>query len=241
MRPETKNRAHQKKLREFYEATGDKAAVWINDATGQVVDSLPVESRIRPGSGGCQLCHEELQGSEVHARVEFDERRLPRIIAGSGDFVCEQCAEWIRLLHYHADNGSVPTPRFDEGDLVLRAGTEEIYEVLESRLTGIATAGVWFPSYTCQRIEIRQGTGKILPACMGLLFEIPDCELQPLPPRYSITTPPQHKVGQQHRPVDLVGRTPDRQQAVAADVRTNPTPMLPEPRRPLLLGKRGGP
>ncbi len=124
---------------------------------------------------------------------------------------------------------------------MLRAGTEELYEVLESRLTGIATAGVWFPTYTCQRIEIRPGTGKILPACMGLLFEIPDCELQPLPPRYAITTPPQHKVGQQHRSVDLVGRAPDRQQAVTADVRTNPTPMLPDRRPVLLLGKRGGP
>jgi hypothetical protein len=216
-----------------------KAALWINDDSGQIVDTLPIESRIRPGSGGCQLCHEELQGNEIRAHVEFDDRHLPRLLIGSGD-VCEHCVEWIGLLHYHAENGSVATPRFDDGDLVLRAGTEELYEVLESRLTGIASAGVWFPTYTCQRIEIQEPTGKILPACLGLLFEIADCELQPLPLRYSITTPRQHKVGQRHRSVDLVGHAPDRQQAVTADIRTNPTQMLPEPRRPLLLGRRRG-
>jgi hypothetical protein len=120
MTPEKKDRDHQKTLREFYEAKGDKSAVWINDETGQIVDSLPVESRIRPGSGGCQLCHEDLAVSEVDA-------------------------------------------------------------------------------------------------------------------------PRQQKVEQRHRSVDLVGRAPDQQHAVTADIRTKPIPMLPDRRPVLLLGKRGGP
>src|SRR5206468_12028511 len=37
-----------------------------------------------------------------------------------------------------------------------------------------------------QRIELREPTGEILPACMGLLFEIADCVLQPVPPRYKL-------------------------------------------------------
>jgi hypothetical protein len=115
--------------------------------------------------------------------LEFDYRHLPKLIVGTGEPVCEQCVEWVRLLQYHAENGSVSVPRFDDGDLVLRAGTEEIYEVLEAKLTGIATVGVWFPTYTCQCIEIHEGNGRILPVCVGLIFEIPDCELQSLPPR----------------------------------------------------------
>ena len=240
MTVENKHRADNKTLREFYEATGSKGVLWIDDRTGRIVE-LPVESRIRRGEGGCQLCHEQFVAMEKHGRVDFDERNLPRLVFGPGEAICVECVEWVRLLDYHAENGSVATPRFEEGDLVLRAATEELYEVLDSKLSGISTAGVWFPTYTCQRIEIRPGTGKILPACMGLLFEIPDCELQPLPPRYAISTSRQHKLGHRHRSVDLVGGTPDRQQAVTADIRTNPTPMLPDHRPVLLLGKRGGP
>src|SRR5205809_872456 len=114
-----KHRGDTKKLREFYEATGSKGVLWIDDATGRIVQ-LPVESRIRPGEGGCQLCHQDLDGTEKHGRLQFDERRLPRLIFGPGVAICDECLEWVRLLDYHAENGSVATPRFEEGDLVLR-------------------------------------------------------------------------------------------------------------------------
>jgi hypothetical protein len=239
MTVENKHRADNKTLREFYEATGSKGVLWIDDRTGRIVE-LPVESRIRRGEGGCQLCHEQLVGMEKHGRVDFDERNLPRLVFGPGEAICVECVEWVRLLDYHAENGSVATSRFEEGDLVLRTGTEELYEVLEARLTGISTAGVWFPTYTCQRIEIRQGTDKILPACMGLLFEIPDCELQPVPPRYKLPASRTLGLKDRRKSVDLVGAVRDRL-AITSDVRKRPSPTLPEPRRPLLVGKRGGP
>jgi hypothetical protein len=232
------NDDHENKQRE---TTSGKAALWIDDGSGQVIDTLPIESRIRPGSGGCQLCHEEVGGNEVLARLEFDYRHLPKLIAGSGGPVCEPCAEWIRLLHYHAENGSVGVPRFDDGDLVLRAGTEELYEVLEARLTGIATVGVWFPTYTCQRIEIQEGTGRILPACMGLIFEIPDCELQPLPPRYALARSRLDRTRGQRRSIDLVGHHPNPRAALQANAPNNPVRALPARPPQLLLGKRGGP
>ena len=136
------NNNREKKLREFHETTGNKGMLWIDDATGRIVE-LPVESCIRQGEGGCQLCHEQLDGMEKHGRVDFDERKLPSLTFGPGEAICDECVEWVRLLDYHAENGSVASPRFEEGDLVLRAGTEELYEVLDSRLTGIPTAGVW--------------------------------------------------------------------------------------------------
>src|SRR6185295_7025511 len=105
------------RLRNLCETTSVKTALWIDDDSGQIVDTLPNESRIRSGSGGCQLCHEELDGHEVLARLEFDDRHLPKLIVGTGERVCEQCVEWVRLLHYHAENGSVSGPRFDDGDL----------------------------------------------------------------------------------------------------------------------------
>jgi len=61
-----------------------------------------------------------------------------------------------------------------------------------------------------------------------------DCERHAI----TITTPQQPKLDQRRRPIDLVGRAQDQQTAVAG-VRKNPTSMLPELRRPLLLGKRG--
>jgi hypothetical protein len=239
MTAENKHRDDNKMLREFYEATGSKGVLWIDNATGQIVE-LPIESRIRPGEGGCQLCHQDLDGTEKHGRLHFDERRLPRLIFGPGEAICGECVEWVRLLDYHAENGSVATPRFEDGDLVLRVGSEELYEVLDSKLTGISTTGVWFPTYTCQRIELREPTGEILPACMGLLFEIADCELQPVPRRYKLAASRTLGVKNQCKCVDLVGAVRD-QHAITSDVRKRPSPTLPEPRRPLLLGKRGGP
>ena len=50
----------------------------------------------------------------------------------------------------------------------------------------LPAAGIWFPGYRCQRIEVRQSSGEILPACLGLEFELADFELQPVPPRYAI-------------------------------------------------------
>jgi hypothetical protein len=231
------NNNREKKLRELCETTGGRAVLWINDATGQIVDSLQIESRIRQGSGGCQLCHEQLDGMEKHGRVHFDERDLPRLVFGPGEAICSECIEWVRLLDYHTANGSVAIPRFEDGDLVLRAATEELYEVLESKLTGIATAGVWFPTYTCQRIEIQQATGEILPACMGLLFEIADCELQPVPPQYKLAPSRRPQLEERRQLVDLVGAV-RHQLTITSDVRKAPSPTLPEPPRPLLLGKR---
>jgi hypothetical protein len=228
------------RLRNLCETTSAKTAIWIDDDSGQLVDSFPIESRIRPGSGGCQLCHEELDANAVPARLEFDDHHLPKLIVGSGAPVCEQCVEWIRLLHYHAENGSVGVPRFDDGDLVVRAGIDELYEVLEARLTGVASIGVFFPTYTCQRIEIQKGSGKILSAYMGLIFEIPDCELQPLPPRYAFARP-QHRIKECRGPIDLVGYCADPRPALPARAPSIPQSVLPARRPPLLLGKRGGP
>jgi hypothetical protein len=237
MTVENKHRDDDKNLG-FY-ATTRRAALWIDDATGRIVE-LPIDSRIRPGSGGCQLCHQDLDGTEKHGRVDFDERNLPRLVFGPGEAICDECVGWVRLLDYHAENGSVATRRFEEGDLVLRAATEELYEVQDSKLSGIPTAGVWFPTYTCQRIEIRQPTGRILPACMGMLFEIPDCELQPVPPRYELAASRTLGLKDQRKSLDLIGIARDPL-AITSDVRKRGSPTLPEPRRPLLLGKRGGP
>jgi hypothetical protein len=215
MTVENKYRDDNGKLRELYEATAKKGVLWIDDASGQIVELL-VESRIRSGSGGCQLCREDLDGNERHGRVEFDDRNLPRLVFGPRGGVCSECVEWVRLLDHHAENGSVGTPRFEDGDLVLRAGTEEVYEVLELRLTGISTAGVWFPSYTCQRIEIREATGEIVPACMGLLFEIADCELQPVPPPYPFAASQKRTSDNCLNSVDLVGASPRRLATISA-------------------------
>jgi hypothetical protein len=51
-------------LREFYEASGDKAVLWISDSTGQIVENLAIESRIRPGEGACRDCPEALNTTD---------------------------------------------------------------------------------------------------------------------------------------------------------------------------------
>jgi hypothetical protein len=153
----------QETLREFPQGTADRAVVWIDDGTGRILDELEVETRIRPGTEGCQLCHESLDGREAHGEIEFDERGLPRLLSGPGGAICVDCVEWIRWLRYYAGREPVSTPRFREGDLVLRAGTEELYRILEARLTGLPAAEIWFPAYRCQRIEVRRSSGEILP------------------------------------------------------------------------------
>ena len=157
---------HQETVREFYQRSADRAVIWIDDGSGRIVDELEVETRIRSGEGGCHLCHEELDGREAHGEVQFDEHGLPRLLPGPGEAICIDCVEWVRWLRHYAGREPVSRPRFGEGDLVLRAGTEEIYRVLEARLTGLPAAGVWFPMYTCQRIEVRESSREILPACL---------------------------------------------------------------------------
>jgi hypothetical protein len=82
---------HQETVREFYQCSADRAVIWIDDGSGRIVDELKVELRIRSGQGGCQLCHEELNGREAHGEVQFDERGLPRLLLGPGGPVCVDC------------------------------------------------------------------------------------------------------------------------------------------------------
>ena len=62
MKHDDEKQEHNTQLRNFLETTSGETAIWIDDDSGQIVDTLPIESRIRPGSGGCHLCHEELAG-----------------------------------------------------------------------------------------------------------------------------------------------------------------------------------
>jgi hypothetical protein len=75
-----------------------RAVIWIDGAIGRLVDELEVETRIRSGEGGCQLCHEELDGREAHGEVQFDGRGLPRLLFGPGGPICADCVEWVRWL-----------------------------------------------------------------------------------------------------------------------------------------------
>src|SRR5438309_1452595 len=137
MKRDENDQDDQRALRRLYEASADRAVIWIDDGSGQIIDELEVETRIRPGTDGCQLCHEALDGREAHGEIEFGERGLPRLLFGRGGAICIDCAEWVRWLRHYAGREPVSTPRFTEGELVLRAGTEEIYQVLEARLTGL--------------------------------------------------------------------------------------------------------
>jgi hypothetical protein len=87
-------------------------------------------------------------------------------------------------------------------------------------------SAVWINDETGQVIENSSLESRI--------HQEADCERHSI----TITTPQQPKLDQRRRPIDLVGRAQDQQTAVAG-VRKNPTSMLPELRRPLLLGKRG--
>jgi hypothetical protein len=152
--------------------------------------------------------------------------------------ICADCVEWVRWLCHYAEREPVSTPRFGEGDLVLRAGTEEIYRILEARLTGLPAAGIWFPIYTSRRIEVRESTGEILPACLGLEFELADFELQPLPPRYAIAAPRTEPIDAAAEVIDLVG-APLRLPPIAEPVSEGRAPRLSVVRR-LLLPTKGG-
>lgn len=200
----------QQSLREFYQRSADRALIWIDDGSGRIVDELGVETRIRPGEGGCQLCHEELDGSEAHGEIDFDERGLPRLLFGPGGPICAECVEWVRWLRHYASIGPISGARFEPRALVLRVGTDELYQVHDWYLTGVPAAGVWVPVYICHRIEVRESGGQAAPACLGLEFELADVELQPVPQRHGIGG--HWKVGTDHRTaaLDLVGPKPSR-------------------------------
>jgi hypothetical protein len=229
----------QQSLREFYQPGTDRAVIWIDDGSGRIVDELEVETRIRSGEGGCQLCHEELDGREAHGEVEFDEHGLPRLLFGPGGPICADCVEWVRWLRHYAGRKPVSTPRFGEGDLALRAGTEEIYRILGASLTGLPAAGIWFPAYRCQRIELRGSTGEILPVCIGLEFELADFELQPVPPRYAIAALCTEAIDDAAEVVDLVG-APPRLPTIQYATNNGRAPCIAQQTRRLLTGKGGG-
>jgi hypothetical protein len=230
---------HQQTVRELYQCGAGRAVIWISDDDGRIVDELDVETRIRPGEGGCQLCHEELDGREAHGEVQFDGHGLPRLLFGPGGPICADCVEWVRWLRHYAGREPVSTPRFGEGDLVLRAGTEEVYQVLDATLTGLPAAGIWFPAYRCQRIEVRGSTGEILPACLGLEFELADFELQPVPPRYAISVARDQPVDAAAEVIDLVGAQP-RLQTIECAPNNGRAPSIAQQARRLLTGKGGG-
>ena len=56
---------HQETVRELYSRSADRAVIWIDDGSGRIVDELEVETRIHSGHGGCQLCHQDLDGTET--------------------------------------------------------------------------------------------------------------------------------------------------------------------------------
>ena len=230
---------HQETVRELYQCSADRAVIWIDDGSGRIVDELEVEIRIHSGEGGCQLCHESLDGREAHGEVQFEEYGLPRPLFGPGGPICADCVEWVRWLRHYAGREPVSTPRFGEGDLVLRAGTEEIYRILEARLTGLPAAGVWFPVYSCQRIEVRGSNGAVLPACLGLEFELADFELQPLPPRYAIGVPRSQPIDAAAEVIDLVGAPPRLPTIEGAPNNLRAQSIAQQARR-LLTGKGGG-
>jgi hypothetical protein len=120
----------------------------------------------------------------------------------------------------------------------LRAGTEEIYRILEARLTGLPAAGIWFPVYSCQRIEVREPVGEILPACMGLEFELADFELQPLPPRFAISVSGNRPIDDATEVVDLVG-APSRLPTIEFAPNSARAPSIAQQTRRLLTGKGG--
>jgi integrase len=83
------NNNREKKLRKFYEATGSKAGLWIDNATGRIVDCLPIGARFRPGSGRIcfQLADIELRPTRLtiatSLRRKIQESPRPVDLVGS--------------------------------------------------------------------------------------------------------------------------------------------------------------
>jgi integrase len=55
---------------------------------------------------------------------------------------------------------------------------------------------------------VRRSSGEVLPACLGLEFELADFELQPLPPRYAIAAARTEPIDGATEVIDLVGASP---------------------------------
>jgi hypothetical protein len=134
--------------------------------------------------------------------------------------------------------GSCEPPRFAVGDLVVEIVSNELYQVADRYCDQVDMVDIWI--YVCQKMKIDDEAGRILRTtrCDADLEEIPDFELQPLPPRYEITAP-RSQIAEPIPPVDLVGVPPS-----APSVQIPPTksqaPMIELQGRRLLPEKGGG-
>jgi hypothetical protein len=70
------------------------------------------------------------------------------------------------------------------------------------------------------------------------IFDIPNPELQPLPPRYAIPRVPESE--RRYRPIELVAHSREQPYLLAARFPSDTQPPLPARGPRLLLGKRGG-
>ena len=79
--------------------------------------------------------------------------------------------------------GSSEPPRFAVGDLVVEIVSNELYQVADRYCAQVDLVGTWI--YVCQKMKIDDEAGRILRTthCDADLEEIPDAELQPLPPQ----------------------------------------------------------
>jgi hypothetical protein len=87
---------------------------------------------------------------------------------------------------------------------------------------------------------VRGSTGEILPACLGLEFELADFELQPLPPRYAIRVRGYQPIDAASAVIDLVGARP-RLPTIEGAPDNCRAPRIAQQTRRLLTGKGGGP
>jgi hypothetical protein len=86
---------------------------------------------------------------------------------------------------------------------------------------------------------VRESSGEILPACLGLEFELADFELQPLPPRYAIGVSGNHPIDAAAEVIDLVGASP-RLPTIECALNNGRVPSIAQQDRRLLTGKGGG-
>ena len=92
--------------------------------------------------------------------------------------------------------------------------------------------------YGCQRVEVGESAGEILPACLGLEFELADFELQPLPPRYAISVSGNQPIEAAAQVIDLVG-APPRLPTIECAPNNCRAPRIAQQTRRLLTGKGG--
>jgi hypothetical protein len=86
---------------------------------------------------------------------------------------------------------------------------------------------------------VRESSGEILPACLGLEFELADFELQPFPSRYAISAPGTQPIDADAEVIDLVGAAPRLPTMKCAPNNGRALRIAQQPRR-LLTGKGGG-